>query len=111
MNDRSIRGRLAYRPALRILAAVAGGACSVPAVTLAQGGPPADPPEFPPFADVSKGFEKVVSTADGQSSLYTVWKREKDGQLLAELPRGFENQRHFIAGTLSAGDTWAGLHG
>ncbi|MGE3106756.1 MAG: zinc-dependent metalloprotease [Phycisphaerales bacterium] len=67
-------------------------------------------PDFPPFAEVSKGYEKVVSTADGAQSLYSIWRRDKDGQLLAELPRGFDNQRHLIAATLAAGDTWAGLH-
>ncbi|MEO1512468.1 MAG: hypothetical protein AAFU70_10365, partial [Planctomycetota bacterium] len=45
-------------------------------------------PEFPPFKDVAKGFEKVVSpTTEDGPSLYTVWVREKDGQMLAELPR------------------------
>lgn len=68
---------------------------------------PAEPPEFPPFADVSKGFEKVVSTQDGQS-WYSIWKRTKDQQLLAELPRDFEGKRFFITPTVSAGDLEAG---
>jgi hypothetical protein len=87
------------------LAALAGLTGSV-SCAMAQG----EPPEFPPFAEVSKGYEKVVSTADGAASLYTLWVREKDGQLLAELPRNYQGQRHIIAGTLAAGDLWAGLH-
>jgi len=75
-------------------------------------GPPVPPkPEFPPFAEVSKDYEKVVSTADGAESLYTLWKRDKDGQLLAELPRNFAGQKHFIAMTVAGGDIWAGLQG
>ena len=70
---------------------------------------PKEEPEFPPFAEVSKGFEKVVSTADGQASLYTVWVREKDGQMLAELPKNFPGQKHFIAMTMPTGEMFAGL--
>ncbi len=68
-------------------------------------------PEFPPFSEVSKDYEKIVSTADNSDGLYTIWRREKDGQLLAELPRGFANQKHFIAMTVAGGDIWAGLQG
>ena len=28
------------------------------------------PPEFPPFADIAKGYEKVVSRADNAKSLH-----------------------------------------
>ena len=65
--------------------------------------------DFRPFAEVSKDFEKVVSTADGAPSLFTIWKREKDGQMLAELPRGWQGQKHFIALTIPTGEIFAGL--
>lgn len=61
-----------------------------------------------PFAEVSKGYEKVVSTADGQS-LFGLWKRERDGDMLAEFPRGWEGQKHFIAMTVASGEEYAGL--
>jgi hypothetical protein len=77
----------------------------------AAGGKEQKEEDFPPFKEVSKDFEKVVSTADGAESLYTLWIRRKDNRLLAELPRGFEGQRHFWAMTVAAGDTWAGLQG
>lgn len=64
--------------------------------------------DLPPFDKVSEGYEQVVSTADGKS-FYNIWKREKDGQLLAELPRGFERQKHFFAMTMGSGDIFAGL--
>jgi len=68
-------------------------------------------PDFPPFAEVSKDYTKVVSTADGTSGLWTLYRRDKDAQLLAELPRGYESQRYFFAMTVASGDTWAGLQG
>ncbi|MDX2115650.1 MAG: zinc-dependent metalloprotease [Planctomycetota bacterium] len=81
-------------------------------------GPPAqgdaaapDKPEFPDFKEVTKDFVKVVSTADGSQSMWTVYRREKDNQLLAELPREFESQRYFFAMTLARGSMWAGLQG
>lgn len=64
--------------------------------------------DLPPFEKVSEGYEQVVSTADGKS-FFNVWKRDKDGQLLAELPRGFERQKHFFAMTMGSGDIFAGL--
>ena len=65
--------------------------------------------DLKPFADVAKDYEKVVSTADGQSSFYTVWTRQKDQGMLAELPRGYESQKHFIALTVASGYAYAGL--
>ena len=66
-------------------------------------------PEFPSIDEVTKGFEKVVSTADGERSYYTVWTREKDGQMLAALPSGFEGKKFFIALTIASGEDYAGL--
>ena len=66
-------------------------------------------PEFPPFSKVSEGFEKVV-TEPGQSSMYTLYVRKKDSQVLAELPRDFASKKYFIATTVASGETYAGLH-
>lgn len=88
--------------------------------TYGQGAPPAAPgenkpeekPDFPPFKEVAKDFEKVVSfSEEGKEPLYTLYKRSKDQSLLAELPRNFTNQKHFWAMTVASGDTWAGLQG
>jgi hypothetical protein len=71
---------------------------------------PAKPkPEFPPLAEVLKDYEKVVSTADGAKSLYTIWTRAKDGQMLAALPAGYERMKFFIALTVASGEDFAGL--
>ncbi|MHC4993313.1 MAG: DUF5117 domain-containing protein, partial [Planctomycetota bacterium] len=72
------------------------------------GGAEADE-KMPKFETVSKGYTKVVSTADGQRSLYTVWRRDKDAQLLAELPRSFDKQLLFIAYTVAGGTPTAGV--
>ncbi len=68
-----------------------------------------DKKEFPAFDDVSKDYTKIVSTADGQASLYTIYTREKDGQVLAELPRNFETQKLFVATTIAGGIPTAGI--
>ncbi len=65
-------------------------------------------PDFPSFEEVSKDFEKVVSTAEG-TSFYGLWQRKKDGQMLAELPAGFANQKQFFALTMPTGELFAGL--
>jgi len=65
--------------------------------------------DLPKLQDVAKKYEKVVSTADDKPSLYTIWKREKDGQMLAELPGGFERQKLFIAYTIAGGVSTAGV--
>ena len=65
--------------------------------------------ELPKFEDIAKDYEKVISTADGQASLYTIWIRKKDGQMLAELPSNFEKQLLFIAYTISGGIPTAGV--
>src|SRR4030042_1900273 len=66
-------------------------------------------PEFPPLDEVLKDYQKVVSTADGQRSLYEIWTREKDGQMLAALPSGYESKKFFIALTIASGEDFAGL--
>ncbi|MCH7545207.1 MAG: zinc-dependent metalloprotease [Planctomycetes bacterium] len=68
-------------------------------------------PDFPPFKKVSEGYKKIVSIADGKPSLYTIWTREKDGQILAELPQGWKDQKYYFAVTQSGGAIFAGLQG
>ncbi len=61
-----------------------------------------------PWSAVNDGFEKVVSTADGQS-FYGLYINKKTNQVLAELPRGYEKQNHFYAMTVAGGEIFAGL--
>jgi len=60
------------------------------------------------WKDVSDGFTKVISTTDGKS-FYDVWVNKKTNQVLAELPRGWANQKHFFAMTVAGGEIFAGL--
>ncbi|MBL9116676.1 MAG: zinc-dependent metalloprotease [Verrucomicrobiaceae bacterium] len=65
--------------------------------------------DYPKPEDVIKDYAPVVSTVESQGSFYKLWKRDKDQQLLAELPRNFMNERHFVALTVSGGENYAGL--
>lgn len=65
--------------------------------------------DFPRPEEFTKDFTQVVSTVDPVPSFYKLWRRDKDQQLLAELPRDFANQRHFIALTVAGGERYAGL--
>jgi hypothetical protein len=73
-------------------------------------------PDFAPFDQVIKDFEKVVSTADGQASLYDLYINKQKGEMLAVLPAKFDGQRIFIAtsiagGTRQTGWQWQDLYG
>ncbi|HUP78544.1 MAG TPA: zinc-dependent metalloprotease [Pirellula sp.] len=80
------------------------GSAQVPAaqVTPAQ-------PDFPPFEKVTEGFVKSDSKSPDKQSLCGIWTREKDGQMLLELPKDFAMKKYFIALTVSSGDRFAGL--
>lgn len=60
------------------------------------------------WKSMSKGFERVVSTTNGQG-FYDVWINKETNQMIAELPRGFARQKHFFAMTVSGGEIFAGL--
>lgn len=64
--------------------------------------------DLPDFEDVSEGFEKVISTADGES-LFDLWRHDKDRRLIMELLPGTEAQHFFMIGTIAAGDEEAGV--
>lgn len=70
---------------------------------------PSKPDDYPPFEKVAEGYQKVISTMDGKPGLYTIWTREKDGQMLAELPRTYASDKYFFAMTVNSGETYAGL--
>lgn len=72
------------------------------------GGAPASRSRGGDWASLSQGYEKVISTADGQS-FYDIWVNRQTNDMLAELPRGFERQKHFFAMTVSGGEIFAGL--
>lgn len=65
---------------------------------------------FPSLEKVTKNY-KEIEVQGGSKPFYRVWKREADGQMLAQLPRDFDSSstRHFIAPTVSGGELFAGL--
>lgn len=65
-------------------------------------------PDYPPADKVLEGYEKVVTKANIKP-MYTLWTRQKDGQMYAELPRGFGQKKYFIATTVASGEDYAGL--
>lgn len=96
------------RPVAAIAVLFAGFGCLV--ASAQEKSEKAEKPEFPPLSEVTEGFEEV-EPMNTESGFMRVWKREKDGQLLAMLPRTFEqaDHRHFIATTVSGGTIFAGL--
>ncbi|MBA3314932.1 MAG: zinc-dependent metalloprotease [Planctomycetaceae bacterium] len=101
------------RPTPRLLTTALFGFLALGSLRPAAAQEKADkPPEFPPHAQVLEGFEKVVSSAPGDDKpLWTLYKRNKDQQVYAELPGSFASQKYFIALTVASGDRFAGLQG
>jgi len=65
---------------------------------------------LPPFADVSKDYERVVSTPDG-NSLFGLYVNRKDEQMLVEFPRNWDKMKFLIAATPAGGVIFSGLQG
>ncbi|MHC4178736.1 MAG: zinc-dependent metalloprotease, partial [Planctomycetota bacterium] len=112
----SVRVSLHVLPGVLIGAALligsgrpAVGQAATPTSSATPKPPTAPKPDFPKYADVTKGYEKIVSTTDAKPSLYTILVNKKDQQMLAVLPSGYASQRHFIATTIASGETFAGL--
>ena len=66
-------------------------------------------PDFPSYTTVIKGYEQVISSMDKKASLFSIYVRKKDQQMLGALPAGFESKKFFIAMTVASGETYAGL--
>lgn len=89
---------------LRNLALSAVLALAAPGLMAQEG----QQPDYPPADKVLEGYEKVVTKANIKP-MYTLWTRQKDGQMFAELPRGFGQKKYFIATTVASGEDYAGL--
>ncbi|HJN90769.1 MAG TPA: hypothetical protein QGG93_10595, partial [Verrucomicrobiota bacterium] len=48
--------------------------------------PPTVKPDFPLYTTVIKGYEQVISSMDKKSSLFSIYVRKKDHQMLGALP-------------------------
>ncbi|MCC5822092.1 MAG: zinc-dependent metalloprotease [Phycisphaerales bacterium] len=79
------------------------GVLAVPALVVAG------QDQFAPFEKVIEGYERV-SVPTGQAEMYTIYQRERDAQLLAELPRDFEGKRFYVVATVAGGHPQAGVY-
>ncbi|MEE2912534.1 MAG: DUF5117 domain-containing protein [Planctomycetota bacterium] len=79
---------------------------SIPAWSMARGSGPNN--ELPPFDVVADGYDAVISSADGQTGFYTLY-RDAEDNLLIELPSNFDGQLIMIAYTVASGITEAGV--
>jgi hypothetical protein len=61
------------------------------------------------FEKVVDGYKKV-SVLAGQKSFYSLYTREKDAQVLAELPKNFEGKRFYLVATVAAGHPQSGVY-
>jgi hypothetical protein len=64
---------------------------------------------FPAFEKVAEGYERV-SSSPGEGGMYALWTREKDAQMLAELPRNYEGRRFYLVATVAGGDNQVGVY-
>ena len=67
-------------------------------------------PDYPKLEVVTKDYTEI-KVQDGAKPFFRLWKNEKNGNMLAQLPKNFDSSktRHFIAPTISGGETYAGL--
>lgn len=108
--------QLTIKPQVPVIALLAclmmGNAWLIQAQETAPAKKPAATPssDFPPLEKIIEGYTEV-KPADGKKPLLRIWKRDKDGQMLAELPKDYASPTHrqFIATTVSGGETFAGL--
>lgn len=95
------------------IASILGAALTLAGFAAAQN--PPQPQPLPPgkptnkAEELLKGYDKVVSTADGKPSMFTLYVDRKKAQVLAELPKDLEKKKYFIALTVASGERFAGL--
>ncbi len=65
-------------------------------------------PELPLAEEVLEGYEPVISSIDGETGMYTLYRNEDDNVLL-ELPAGVEGEPILIAYTVSSGIGQSGV--
>lgn len=79
------------------------GVAAITALTSSAGAAPGK------FEDAIKGYEQV-QVAPGQGMFYTLYTREKDAQVLAELPKNFEGKKFYLVATVAAGHPQSGVY-
>ena len=65
--------------------------------------------DYPPFDKVIEGYTKVEPAPEDGRTMYDVYVKEKDGQLLLEIPKNYAEKKYFIGLTVASGQVFAGL--
>lgn len=65
--------------------------------------------EYPPFDKIIEGYTKVEPAPDDGRTMYDVYVKDKDGQLILEIPKNYADKRYFIGLTVASGQVFAGL--
>ncbi len=65
--------------------------------------------EYPAFDKVIEGFKKIEPPTDEAPSMYTLYVKENEGELLIELPKNYATKNYFIGLTVASGQIFAGL--
>jgi len=94
---------MAWRSSLARMCAGGFFAMTLASAATAQGA------EYPPFEKVIEGYKKIESPADEPPSMYTLYVKENEGELLIELPKNYATKNYFIGLTVASGQVFAGL--
>lgn len=70
---------------------------------------PGATPDFPPFDKVTEGYTKLEPPAGEMRTMYEVYVKQKDSQVLLEIPKNFADKKYFIGVTVASGQVFAGL--
>jgi hypothetical protein len=65
--------------------------------------------DYPPFDKVIEGYKQVEPPPDDPQSMYTLYTKESEGQLLIELPKNYASKKYFFGLTVASGQVFAGL--
>lgn len=65
--------------------------------------------DYPPFDKVTEGFTKIAPPQDEPRSMYEIYVKESEGQLLLEIPKNYMDKKYFIGLTVASGNAYAGL--
>lgn len=65
--------------------------------------------DYPPFDRIIEGYTKIEPAPEDGRTMYDVYVKEKEGQLLLEIPKNYTEKKYFIGLTVASGQVFAGL--
>ncbi len=72
-------------------------------------GPTVKAADYPPFDKLIEGYTKVEPPSDEPRSMYTIYIKKNEGQVLLELPKSYSSKKYFFGLTVASGQVFAGL--